>query len=435
MLFDPISQQIIDHSMLHAVDDPNERKIRAAELIDAYQGRQLKALQSDLIRYTGNYEKIKPVCINIIRKIIDRLASIYRLPAKRTIEGRPEDQELFNEISRNARLNVKLKQVSRLTKLVKTCLVKVSFRSGNIALDVITPELTDIEVGQAPDDIKAVTLAIYKPNDTTYHKWTTQTFQILNRKREVIHTEPNIYGLIPFVVLHDEPPLDSPFVDIPEDLFSFQTSINRALADLLNMISMSSHGQAVSKGLPPGAAVEVGVNSVVALPADEQNKKTDFKFEDSHAKITETIEAIEKLIHFALMSYGIPISSFAGRVESSGVAKQVDSQELDEARQNDIEAFREYEQQIFTLIKTVHNTHSEKRFSENATLSTDFAELKPSINQVDQLEAWKMELELGLTSPVEIIMKKNPDLDRDHALAALHQIKLDNQSFSEVESL
>jgi hypothetical protein len=231
-----------------------QRKIDTAKLIDFYHGHQIQDLKADLVQYSGNVEQLKPVCVNVVKKINNRLAQVYNKPATRAVTGTDQDQEVFNLIQNQARMNVKMKQASRFTKLVKTVLIRVLFRNGKLELDILTPDIVDVETGTSPEDLKAVIVTHYPASgnvrETQYHRWTANTFQVLNYKGDIISSETNEYGILPFVALHDACPVDEFFQPIPEDLASLQESINLKISDLLHTISFQSHGQPVSKGLP-----------------------------------------------------------------------------------------------------------------------------------------------------------------------------------------
>ena len=257
----------------------------------------------------------------------------------------------------------------------------------------------DVETGKAPDDLLAVTVTNYpasgKVQETEYHRWTKDLFQVINYKGDVMAEEPNIYGVIPFVAIHDSLPTDSFFQPLPEDLPSLQESINLKISDLLHTIALQAFGQPVTKGLK--GHLKVGPNNAIELPADTKDLKHSFEFADTQAKINETVNAIQKLINWAYVSHGLPASSITSDVsEASGISKEIDNYELNESRQDDIELFRIYEQELFALVKVVHNAHATKKLSEGAKLMVDFAEIKAPVAEKDQVETWERLLDLGL---------------------------------------
>ena len=58
----------------------------------------------------------------------------------------------------------------------------------------------------------------------------------------------------------------------------------------------------------------------------------------------------------------------------SGLSKIWGSAELSEKRGEDKALWKSYEQDLFSLIRVVHNVHSPQKLSPAATLSIDFAD-------------------------------------------------------------
>jgi hypothetical protein len=79
----------------------------------------------------------------------------------------------------------------------------------------------------------------------------------------------------------------------------------------------------------------------------------------------------------------------------------------------------------------VWNAHNPGRqIGEAATLTVDFYDPKPSASAIDQLKEWAGLLDLGLISPVDIMIERNPDLSRDDAKARLLEIRDEMNEFS-----
>ena len=82
----------------------------------------------------------------------------------------------------------------------------------------------------------------------------------------------------------------------------------------------------------------------------------------------------------------------------------------------------------------ISNTHSTKKLSESATLSIDFADIeKQTISAKEQATAWDLEMSMGIISPVDILLIKNPDLqgDREKAMSHLLTIKEEIKELTE----
>jgi hypothetical protein len=110
---------------------------------------------------------------------------------------------------------------------------------------------------------------------------------------------------------------------------------------------------------------------------------------------------------------------------ASGISKFWDSQELSEMRVEDKILWSAYEQKLFDLMRIVHNTHSTDKLSDSAALKVNFADpSRPAQSPLDEAEAYKFYYDMGVMSPVDILMQKDNDLrSREEALERLKIIR------------
>ena len=103
-------------------------------------------------------------------------------------------------------------------------------------------------------------------------------------------------------------------------------------------------------------------------------------------------------------------------------------------RSDDVALWRSYEKQLFNLVRIVHNVHSVKKLSESTSLKIDFHDPKPEIDPKSQAQTWDLQLAMGVISPVDIAMEKNPDLKtREDALAFLLKVQAENKELSSTQ--
>jgi hypothetical protein len=218
----------------------------------------------------------------------------------------------------------------------------------------------------------------------------------------------------------DYPPASSFWLPGLDDLISLQEAINIKLTDLIYLIQHQSFGVGYIKGSQGGGSLKVDPGSLVELP---ENGELGFK--SQQAKINEVVSAIQKLITWAAVSNGLSAASMSTDPQKqSGISKAYDSKELAEMRTDDIALWRSYEKQLFNLMRTVHNVHSTKKFSENAVLKIDFAEVEQKLSGKEQSESDDLKIAQGVLSPVDVLMRENPDIQsRADAMAQLLNIK------------
>jgi len=399
------------------------RKQAAIKRNDLYQSEQDDYIIENLAKWASNPEKLTPLQINIVRKVINLTSATYITAAKRSIEGSEQDKALYNDIAKGAMIDSVMKQASRYTKLHKTILLRVVWR-GQVEIDVLTPDICDVTVGDSPRDLKSVMVTCWpesgRAEDVTYSLWTPESYQRLDWRGNVIDTMPNLYGILPFVPCWDSLPLDSFWVKGGADLISAQDAVNEKLSDLLYIIRSQGYGVGWMKSNLHGpgdmayGTVTVDPGGFVQLPNDDVSG---IGFVSPDAPIKEVWEVIQAIIQQVGIANGLSAHSLTAKVsEESGISKIVSNQELMEKRQDDIELWRRYEGQLFDLTRTVWNAHNPgKKLSDKAQFHVDFADLHDPNQEIDDASKWQLLIDAGQASPIDWAISRNPDLDRQTA--------------------
>lgn len=425
---------IVDDTFRKAVLAANNaRKADTEKRLAYYFDDQLSYLHDVLVAKFMDVGKLTPCFVNVVRKIVDLKSRVYSAEPKRQIDGTEADKILFAEIAEQSALSIKLKTASRLTKLCKTCMIRPVWRSGRLDLDVLTGDVLDVVTGDSPEDITSVMVTHYgqngRPEEVTYSVWSADSWERLDWRGHVLESGANPYGLIPFVALHDHAPTDSFWCPGGDDLIAIQDAINKALVDLLHTVEFQGFGVGWVRGAEGGGTLKAGPGSLIELPKDGE-----LGYAATQAPIEEMVAAIDQLVKWAAVSNGIPAASLSTDPSvESGISKIIGNAELTESRADDVALWRVYERRIFAVIRAVWNAHNPTRqLSDAAALTTDFADPKPETSAKDQAQVWEILLSMGLTSPVDCIMEKNPDITtREDAMAYLFQIKEEAAALNE----
>jgi len=417
-----------------------QRKNQAIKRTDYYQSEQDAYTLDHMATWMAEPETLRPLQINIVRKVIDALAMVYCKPAKRAVIGTERDQQLFDAIAKGAALDMTLKQASKYTKLHKTALLRAVWRNGKLEIDILTPDLLDVTTGDSPRDLQKVMVTNWpdsgRAEDVTYSLWSADTFQRLDWRGNVIETMPNPYGVLPFVPCWDSLPIDSFWVPGGQDLISAQDAINEKLTDLMYIIRSQGFGVGFIKSGDHGPSgigaldtVKAAPGSFVVLPTDPN---AEIGFVSPDAPIKEVWETIQAIIQQTAIANGLSAHSLTAQpVSESGISKIVSNNELMEKRQDDIDLWRRYEARLFEVVKLVWNTHNPgSKFSDKAELSTDFTEVKQPSQEIEQSEKWQTLIDAGQASPVDWAMARNPDLTREQAIEHLRQVKAEAMEFN-----
>lgn len=413
---------------LIALVKASERRKQAANLrIRYYRDRQADELLRLILETWPDAEGWRLFQINLVRKIIDMQAMVYRVAPIRSFDG--WDQDEGDQLYRDLNANVLLKKANRLTKLCKTTALQVAWseRRDRPVIHLITPNVLDAEYSdpEFPDRF-VITHPGAKEQDTEYSDWTSTGYRRLDYRGHPIpvpdnRNGENPYGELPFVPLFDYAPDDEFFLPGGDDLIEAQSAINVEIANLWRAMEMASHGQAWMSPYTPSPGTKAPTLSpatVIGLPEDGS-----FGFAAPNTPIEGVLKAIDFLIRQTAVANDIAANVFELDPKAeSGIAKAYETRALIEARSDDLDLWRNYESRLFETIKLVANTHKPGSIPESATLSIDFGEIALEVSQADRLESYRQRIELGIWSQVDALMADNPDIrSREDALKELQK--------------
>ena len=433
------AERVIQEAFKRAVLQANSlRKGDATLKLDYYNDSQASHILLQIQKFYKHPEKIDPVSVNIVRKIIKAVSVVYLQDAVRTVTGTEQDRAIYGEIEDSTALPLRMKMANRYSKLLGTILLRPVFRNSAMELDILTPDVLDVITGDSPEDLRGVMITLFddsgKASEIQYSLWTPKTVQRLDYRYNLISQEPNPYGILPFVAAFSSPPTDDFWLPGANDLIMTQNAVNKRLTDIWRTLDFQSNGILYVKGAKmPGnkqgvntAELDVGPNAAVFLP-----EHGEVGFAAPKAPVQDTLAAIEFLMKQAAITNGLPAGSMSlNPTEQSGVSRIVANTELEELRRDDIAMFARVERQLFHSIRTVWNVHNPaNRMSDAATLLVDFYDPKPVVSVAEQVKEWQGLLELGLISPVDILIERNPDLTREDAKAELLRIRDELQEF------
>jgi hypothetical protein len=359
--------------------------------------------------------------VNLVRKIVDSLAVAYQRPPKRVAEG--FSQDVLDELYAQMQADLVLKRASRLAKLTKTLLLQVGWRDDRPTLGIATGNVTDVVCGVDVDDVERVILTFpaQDARQVTYSDWTAEAFIRRDWRGFPIQVDGNEsgvnpFGRLPFVSVWDRWPDDQFWLPDGEDLVEAQFAVNVGLVNLWRAVELQAHGQAWATGLPAGDAIRTGPDRAVTLP---ENGK--FGYAAPNAPIRDILEAIQFVLRQTASSNGLSADVFdLDRRAESGAAKAMERADLQEARLDDVALWRQYEAQLFEVLKTVTNVNRPGTIPEGATIRVDFAEPISGLGDAERLENAQRRIDLGTWSAVDVLLAENPDgFTREEALAEL----------------
>ncbi len=401
------------------------RKERAAKWLRLYRDESRDETLKAIARRWSRPEDFRLFQVNLVRKLTNKRAQTYRRAPKRVAEG--FSQEALDALYASMNADVILKRASRLAKLLKVVLLQVGWKESERrpTLGIAAPSVLDVVCEGDPEDL--VRVIVTHPNEdarrVTYSDWTAASYVRRDWRGVPIPVEGNEdgvnpYGRLPFVPCWDRWPDDAFFPRDGADLIEAQEAVNVGLVNLWRAVELQAHGQAWATGLPAGDALRTGPDRAVTLP---ENGK--FGFAAPNAPIRDILEAIQFVLRQTAAANDVSADVFdLDRRAESGAAKVVEQQDLREAREDDLALWRQYEAQLFDVLRTVVNTHAPGTIPEAATIRVDFAEPASALTESERLDNARSRVDLGVWSPVDALLSEDPDLgSREDALAELNR--------------
>ncbi len=419
--------------ILKIVKASTKRKEKADTRLRFYHDQQSDDTRALIAQRWSSPEDFRIFTINMVRKIIDKRATAYRLPPKRTFEG--WDQDKGEALYRAIYANIVMKRAARLTKLLRTTALQVGWSNDKPTLSVVTPNILDVEYVDPLNPSRViVTHKAANEADTQYSDWTERGYARRDYRGHPVamdgnKTGVNPYGVLPFIPCFDRFPDDEFFLPGGDDLIEAQQAVNVGLSNLWRSVELQAHGQAWASGISAADAIKTGPDRAITLPEGGR-----FGFASPDAPIEEILQAIQFVIRQTAITYDLSADVFDLESNAkSGAAKMAEQRDLQEARQDDIDLWRQYEARLFDVLKAVVNTHTPGTIPDTASVMIDFAEMKETISEGDRLENARLRYELGIWSPVDVFMAENPDFgSREDTLAEIIKRKSEAELISEL---
>lgn len=365
-------------------------------------------------------EMQKPI-INIINKIINRQALAYIKQPERYLLNE-KDNEVYQELLKTSKIKTKSKEWNKLAKLFDCVLVETCWREDKIEYDILIPQFVSV-IEDENNYLKIKELIYCKTykDDLRYIYWSREKYIVMNKDYKIIRDELNPeninpYGVIPFIPLRLRETKnfwgegDIELVDINE-------KINILLASSYFNSIMQSHGQPIAINMGIKGKIKTGANHIIQVEGATSDFITpSFTFAQPQPSTTSTMEQIDYLIKMVCVSRGLPAFSVSTETTAqSGVSKAIDSAELYEMRQNDIERLEDFEKELFNITKIINNYHNDKQINDE-DLIVEFEEVKPPISEEESLRIKEAKLKLGLWTPIDDLIDEENGIDEIKAL-------------------
>jgi hypothetical protein len=384
-----------------------------------------------------NYPKIKlqlNTTQNILKKVVNETSVIYKAAPTRDFG----ENETLTEIYDYLKIDELMKQVNRYGSLLNDVALRVGWEKGEgkekgkITLNIHTPGNTSVMQNPAnPEKADAVYYTIEYADsefntETRRVFWSADEHFLFDEKGNPLPpTEDNPdmknpYGVIPFVFLHLRPIPDNFWNPSGgSDLVSgtMVTGMKRTLKD--HSFKWQSFKQPyVVAGNSDKIPDEMAFDPTVMWRLIGPDASVGYL--DLQADLAAMDETIKADMNAFLGTYGLSIDMFSASPDaSSGKALMMKNRGLREIREEQLPYFRNFEAELYEMIRTVYNAYNGDAIPE-IEFKVDFAEMDIYIDPMDKRTQADWDLKHGLISPAQFYMMFNPDVtDEDDAEKAI----------------
>jgi hypothetical protein len=244
---------------------------------------------------------------------------------------------------------------------------------------------------------------------------------------------------LPFVELHDDQD-GTYWADGGDDLCNGALQINALLTHLNHIAVLQGYGQLVGTGKNLPKQMQLGPNHAILGEYQEGEPEPKFQYISANPPIDEQLRLVEAQVALLLTTNNLSTSGVSLGLKgssmgnfASGIALIIDKSESIEDTTEQAETFIDAEPLLWKkLFKWKAVLASSEVLSEelaaiadipeNARVTPHFPNAQPIISEGEHLDNLKKRQDLGLNTRAELIMKDNPGMTKEQAIAKLKEI-------------
>jgi len=367
--------------------------------------------------FSGSLQEEIPIyCVNLTKKLINRISLVYKDAPIRDVEN-----DLYYDLTQDK--DWKMKSFERIHNLLGTIAVHVCWEDDKF---VYHPIMNFVPVMDPYNPLKPIGLT-YPLNKATadwrnteedlFVYWSADEHYMFNSSGKIIQVnEENVnpYGVLPFVFIQPNSMVDEFWNEGAMDIALGNKQIDIAMTMLQHHIRTAG-GQYVIEGRVDANNIQLGLNKVVVI--DEGNM--------SNISSNTSINDIKEGIQFQLKTIAFNNNlnfDFGLSGSKSGVALKIENLELLEAREDEVEKWRRAEKHIYEIERQIISVETGTQLPEG--ISLDYTEVKfPDFER--EREEWDWKFQHGLADKYDYMMAHDPDKfpDRQSAIDSLDEKK------------
>ena len=468
----------------------NRLKLYVNHIIRIYKDDWLDLIEDTLKKqFPATYGDLKLLATlekNPLKSIINKISIVYKGNVERSAILEREDAEegtiqepdpVFDEVLNNSNWPSLSQTVERYTNLTNQSVVLINYRNARMDYEMFT--FDNCEVLSDPEDWQKITCFIHYvglelPNydngasgfrtkyglifekfdygyayylddrqrredgSIFYTKVYRQKFKGVEMSpigdpEELPYLDENGEAFLPIVLFKERYP-DTELIDFTSGSDKYDASLNIGvnMALLNQLIKFNSFKQialtAPSKDAMPDKMVS-DPSKMIGLPSGGVNSGgASATVLDMQARIKDYHDLIRDRAQDIASTYGVGLQNFQNSGSAmSGYAIQLSNLDLLDRRSLQMNLYRGYEKELFKKTRLIYNLYAPgEKINEDAKFMIDFEDNLFPTDPNEQATADTINLVNNVITPVDLIMRENPDLDREQARAIYEENKIIN---------
>lgn len=394
---------------------------------------------------------------NVYLRAMKEISLVYQREPERMLEdGDVRQQQRLDEIVQEQRLDLALSRANFLCNGLSDLVFQVMVIGKQLSLGMFTPDQVTI-LGNSMDPSIPEALVfedkqyINGVQQSTFTFWSpTRHFKLvpdplnngkfvrvhLNDKDVNPYSEMNVKEgqFFPFVFAHDSY-RDHGFWDCNRNQSLLEATILISLQNTFKNFMVPQQFKQLAVKLA-NKADGSWINDQISNPLHIFQTNGDMVVLDWQSALDKLDLVIQSKVQQVANDYGISAEQMKLQISAqSGFSRLVAKERIYELRDEQIKYWRITERDLYDANRAANNLYLTSDFSlvparpsgivelpTEVVFSVDFAEPKMLIDPMEDLNVKQKKIDMGLISPVDLIMAENPDLDtREKALERFQQ--------------
>jgi hypothetical protein len=374
--------------------------------------------------------------MNVTKRVINEISSVYDRPAKRFYRDDELGTSRLRDVESDYSLHLTFKEAHRLANLCNEVLLwhVESPANNERRLDILTPDMFDVISDPRDPKVPAGYLIDTDPGFPVtgalrrslphWQVWDDETVYYLNADGMLIRTEANPIGKVPGVLVHRAGRVQSQILDPSsgQDLVSAHQAVLFLNLLALRLAKSQGERQPVLRGLLAAVAKGQSMDgeTPIALPPEVDLQMLDSKTDPEHY-----LKLIKHWIGGVAQTYGMSYEQFTFQETSdttSGRAYQVRREKLTEIRNEQAAVWHKVEPATLELLGLPTDG-----------LVSDFREQGLPQDPKSEVDLLTERMRKGLETPIDYLMRHDPDLTEETALIKLRKTLVLNSMIWEMQ--